>query len=178
MLAVRASDEMNRGRFVSLLVRLFVTGMMSTSSGRRAPIAWLMLWPRPANASPNSRRLICAASRVGWSNMFTNSSNSTGAGVACASGIVSPSSKPWSDVPRVISTYLRPSAERGRMSTVESLGSGATVFSSLSPSTAMFVPSCWRLTSIVSTEPTRVPPMRTSLPRTRFAALGVSALSL
>ena len=58
--------------------------------------------------------------------MFVNSSNSTGAGVAEASGIVSPSSKPSRDVPRVSSTYFRPSADRGRISTVESRGSGAT----------------------------------------------------
>ena len=63
------------------------------------------------------------------------------------------------------------------MSTVESFGSGSTERSSLSPSTAMLVPSSWRSTSISSTEPTRVPPIRTSLPRTRLAALGVSALS-
>ena len=42
----------------------------------------------------------------------------------------------------------------------------------------MLVPSSRRSTSIESTAPTRVPPMRTSLPRTRLAALGVSAVSL
>ena len=64
------------------------------------------------------------------------------------------------------------------MITVESFGSGSTDCSSLSPSTAMLVPSSWRSTSIESTEPTRVPPIRTSLPRTRLAALGVCALSV
>ena len=160
-----------------MLERLRATGMMSRSSGRSAPIAWLMLCPRPANASPNSCRLVCDASRVSSSNMFTNSSNSTGAGVAEASGIVSPSSKPSSEVPRVSSTYFRPSAERGRISTVVSFGSGETARSSLSPSTATLVPSFWRSTVIESTEPTRAPPIRTSLPRTRLAALGVCAFS-
>jgi hypothetical protein len=41
----------------------------------------------------------------------------------------------------------------------------------------MLVPSSRRSTSIESTEPTREPPIRTSLPRTRFAALGTSAVS-
>ena len=142
MLAASASSPMKRGRFVSRLDRFRATGMMSRSSGRNAPIAWLRLCAaageRVAEAAAGS---CCAASRVCSSNMFTNSSNSTGAGVACASGIVSPSAKPSSDVPRVSSTYFRPSAERGRMISVESFGSGSTDFSSFRPRTAMLVPS-------------------------------------
>ena len=141
-------------------------------------MAWLIDAPRPANASPNSFRFVCEAARVSSSNMFVNSSNSTGAGVAFASGIVSPSAKPSSERPRMISTYLRPSAERGRMRSVESIGSGSTERSILRPSRAMLVPSSRRSTPISSTVPTRVPPIRTSLPRTRFAALGISAVSL
>ena len=81
------------------------------------------------------------------------------------------------DVPLVISTYLRPSAERGRMSTVESTGSGLTVVSSLSVSSAVTEPSL-AVTGVMSvTAPTRVPPMRTSLPLTRLAALGTRVLS-
>jgi hypothetical protein len=63
------------------------------------------------------------------------------------------------------------------MRTVESRGSGATARSSFRPSTATFVPSSRRRTVIESTVPTRAPPIRTSLPTTRFAALGVSASS-
>ena len=63
-------------------------------------------------------------SRVLSSNMFTNSSNSTGAGVEAVSGTVSPSPKPSLERPRVSSTYLRPSADFVRMSSVESFGSG------------------------------------------------------
>jgi hypothetical protein len=178
MLAASASSPMKRGRFVSRLVRFRATGMMSRKSGRNAPIAWLMLWPRPANASPKPCRFDAAAARVSSSNMFRNSSNSTGAGVAEASGIVSPSSKPSLDVPRLSSTYFSPSADRDRTITVESFGSGETERSSLSPSSAMLLPSSWRVTSILSTEPTRVPPIRTSLPRTRLAALGICAFSV
>ena len=72
--------------------------------------------------------------------MFTNSSNSTGVGRDADSGIVSPSSKPWSELPRVISTYLRPSADFGRMMIVESFGSGLTSRSSFRPITATLVP--------------------------------------
>ena len=53
----------------------------------------------------------------------------------CAAGSSRRPAKPWLEVPLVISTYFRPSAERGRMSTVESTGSGLTVVSSLSVST-------------------------------------------
>ncbi len=51
-----------------------------------------MLDPRPAKASPKPRRFSWIAGRVASSNMFTNSSNSTGVGVDADTGIVSPSS--------------------------------------------------------------------------------------
>ena len=132
MAAALLSERIRRGRSASGLARLRATGMMSRSSGRKAPIAWFRLAPRPASASPNPLRFTRAAARVSSSNMFRNSSNSTGAGVAWASGIVAPSAKPSSDVPRAISTYFRPSAERGRTIIVESTGSGSTERSSLS----------------------------------------------
>jgi hypothetical protein len=62
MAAVSASARTNRRRFVSGLDRLRATGMMSRRSGRSAPIAWLMLSPRPANASPKPWRFVAAAS--------------------------------------------------------------------------------------------------------------------
>jgi hypothetical protein len=137
----------------------------------------LIASPRPAKASPKPRVLAAAASRVASSNMLRTSSNSTGVGVAASIGIVAPSSKPSPLVPRVISTYFRPSAERGRTSSVESRGSGDTLRSSVRSSTAIVLPSSWRSASMPSTKPTREPPMRTSLPTTRLAALGTSARS-
>ena len=77
----------------------------------------------------------------------------------------------------MISTYLRPSADFGRMMIVESLGSGSTARSSFMPMTATLEPSSRRRVVIVSTAPTRAPPMRTSLPLTSAAALGASTLS-
>ena len=105
--------------------------------------------------------------------------------MAFVNGMVAPSANPlrWSPLPLtgrlplVISTYLRPSAERGRMSTVEFFGSGLIEVWSLSLSCAVTVPSLCACGVIVSTTPTRAPPMRTSLPRTRLAALGTSAVS-
>ena len=64
MRAASASSATKRVRLVCSLERLRATGMMSRSSGRSAPIAWFMLSPRPANASPKPRRLAWAAARV------------------------------------------------------------------------------------------------------------------
>ena len=154
-----------------------MTGSRLISSGLSSSIARLTSGPRPAKALPNSVRLLCEAARVFASNVLRTSSSSTGCGRALRSGIVAPSWKPSLDVPFVISTYLRPSAERGRMSTVESTGSGLTVVSSLSVSSALTEPSL-AVTGVMSvTAPTRVPPMRTSLPLTRLAALGTRVLS-
>ena len=175
--AASPSSPKKRRRLVSGAARFCATGTMSRSSGRNAPIAVLIDSPRPANASPKPVVLAAIASRVSSSNMPRTSSNSTGVGVAEASGIVAPSSKPSLSVPRVISTYLRPSAERGRTISVESCGSGATSRSSVRSSTAIVEPSSCRWAEMSSTKPTRVPPIRTSLPTTRFAALGTSARS-
>jgi hypothetical protein len=154
-----------------------MTGTRLTSSGLSSSMARLRSAPRPAKPLPNSVRLLCDAARVLSSKVLRNSSISTGCGVALRSGTVAPSSKPVLEVPFVISTYLSPSAERGRMSTVESTGSGLTVVSSLSVSTALTEPSL-AVTGVMSvTAPTRVPPMRTSLPLTRLAALGTWVFS-
>ena len=87
------------------------------------------------------------------------------------------SAKPRRERPIVISTYLSPSAERGRTISVESAGSGRSPGSSSSSSTALTEPfSCVRV-EIPLTTPARAPPMRTSLPRTSPAAFGTSASS-
>ena len=57
-------------------------GRCRAAAGGSAPIAVLIDSPRPANASPKPSRFACDAARVSSSNMFRNSSNSTGVGVA------------------------------------------------------------------------------------------------
>jgi hypothetical protein len=121
--------------------------------------------------------LLCDAARVLSSNMLSTWSISTGSGRALRNGIVAPSSKPSLEVPFVIWTYFRPSADRGRMITVESTGSGLTAVSILSVRTAVTEPSGFCLGAMSLTAPTREPPMRTSLPLTRLAAFGTSLLS-
>jgi hypothetical protein len=133
--------------------------------------------PRPASAVPKPSRLRCEPRRAFTLKVLKTSSISTGSGVACEAGIVSPAEKPSSDSPGVISTYFRPSAERGRMIIVESTGSGSTFFSSFSSTSAVGAESPSPATGVISeTAPTRWPPIRTSLPTTRFAALLNSAL--
>ena len=110
------------------------------------------------------------------SKVLKNSSSSTGSGVACLSGMVAPASKPAFEGPGVSSTYLRPSADRGRTISVESTGTGSTCLSSLRLSRAVDSPVSDGTGVISSITPTRAPPMRTSLPFTRFAALGSWAL--
>ncbi len=117
------------------------------------------------------------ATRVGSENMLKKSSISTGRVAERASGIVASSGKPRAERPEVISTYLSPSAERGRISSVESSGSGSTSGSSSSWSCAVADPSAFESALMSLTTPTRVPPMRTSLPRTRPAEFGTSAVS-
>ena len=135
-----------------------------------------MSLPRPASAVPKPSRLRCEPRRAFTSKVLKTSSISTGSGVACVAGIVAPASKPSSDSPGVISMYLRPSADRGRMIIVESTGSGSTCFSSLISTSAVGAESPSLGTGVISeTAPTRWPPMRTSLPTTRLAALLNSA---
>ena len=175
--AASPSSPKKRRRLVSGEARFCATGTTSRSSGRNEPIAVLIDSPRPAKASPKPVVLAPIASRVSSSNMPRTSSNSTGVGVAWAIGIVAPSSKPSLSVPRVISTYLRPSAERGRTISVESCGSGPASRSSVRSRIAMVVPSSCRSPEMPLTKPTREPPICTSLPTTRLAALGTSARS-
>jgi hypothetical protein len=111
------------------------------------------------------------------SNVLKTSSNSTGCGVACAFGIVAPGLKPCSDSPGVISTYLSPSAERDRTISVESDGSSSTFFWSFIRIRALVLPFSCRSGVISLMTPIRKPPTRTSLPSTRFAAFGRSALT-
>ena len=78
----------------------------------------------------------------------------------------------------MISTYFSPSAERGLTSSVESFGSGSTRFSSFIEIVTNTVPSGRRTGVMSVTDPTRTPPMRTSLFFTRLAPLGSSAFTL
>ena len=158
------------------LARFFMTGVRSISSGLSASMARLRSCPRPAKASPKPARFVWIAARVRASKVLSTSSISTGSGVALRTGMVAPSSKPWRFVPFVSSTYFRPSAERERMTTVVSTGSGLIVVSSFSVRSAETLPPASLRGSIFVTAPTRVPPRRTSLPTTRLAALGTWAL--
>ena len=74
----------------------------------------------------------------------------------------------------MISRYLSPSAERARTTKVEFFGSGSTSLSSFRSSRALTLPSSSCCGSIVSTTPTRTPPMRTSLLGTSRSASGTS----
>ena len=109
--------------------------------------------------------------------MLRNSSSSTGSGVACASGIVAPS--PELRRRRAARELDVLQAERrARPHEQRRVGrQRLAVLSSFSVSTAMTAPFVARLRRDRVTAPTRVPPMRTSLPTTRSAAFGTSALS-
>ena len=79
--------------------------------------------------------------------------------------------------PGISSTYLRPSAERGRSPPVVSTASGSIDLSSLRSSTAMArsLPFTTTRSPLMSlTMPTRKPPARTSLPFTSLAPFGTS----
>ena len=79
----------------------------------------------------------------------------------------------------MISRYLRPSAERDRTTTVESLGRGSAFLSSFMSTLARTAPVSGSWTgSIFSMMPTRTPPIRTSLPLTSVLAFGTWAESL
>ncbi len=72
--------------------------------------------------------------------------------------------------------YFSPSADRGRTMIVESTGSGLIRVSSFRSSFAITDPSsCWTGV-ILSTTPTRSPPIRASLPFTTLVATGTSAV--
>ena len=138
--AVASRAWKNRPSSVLGEPRLRITGCRWESSGRSSPIPWFRSMPLPATALPNSSRLCWIATRVGVSNMFSTWSNSTGDGWACESGRVAPSAKPWVEWPLWISRYLRPSAERVRTMTLESVGSGLTLASSFRSTFAQVAP--------------------------------------
>ena len=135
-------------------------------------------WPRPLNASPNPARASCEFLLV-LSSKVEKTSSSSSPSLALLSGSVSPAANVCLELPGVISTYFRPSADRGRTLIVVSRASGSTVLSSFISTTAMAVsPPLTETTlgEIVSTTPTRKPPTRTSLPATSLLPVGSSAL--
>jgi hypothetical protein len=174
-LAAASSERKKRPSCVCGDARFCATGSRRSTSGRSAAIAVFRSGPRPANASPKPCRLRWMPVRVGLLNVLNTWSISTGAGRALRSGIVSPARSDLDERPCVISTYFRPSAERGRTMNVESARSGSTVLSSLSESSADVLPSAERSALMSLTTPTRSPPMRTSFPTTRLAAFGTRA---
>ena len=91
---------------------------------------------------------------------------------------MSPLRKLSSLVPFSTSTYLRPSAERGRIRSVESRGRSPCSFSSSSVSSAPVEPSSSRTGRMSVTTPMREPPERTSLPLTRLAPLATRTLTV
>ena len=138
MIAARACDAKKRRKRVSGSAMFVSTGTAFATSGTNAWIARLRSAPRPAKASPKPRRLCWLPTRVGLSNMLKKSSNSTGVGgrvlerdrAALREALLASS-------PRVISMYLRPSADRGRTMIVESTGSGLIRVSSFRSSFAI-----------------------------------------
>ena len=146
----------------------------STSSGAEAT-ASLKSAPRPASAGPASLSVRCVAVRVSWSNVLMTWSSST-VSRARASGSWPPCPIARPRVPSLSSRYLSPSGDRGRTVTCESSCSGSSVLSSFRVSLAYgpFAPIWPR---IVSIEPTRLPPTRTSLPSTRPTASGTETVT-
>ena len=175
--AARSSAGKRSRSLVRESARFAATGWRLPNSVGNSEITAFRSSPRPARPFPKPTRLPRIPSRVRWSKVFSTSSISTGRGVARVSGIVSPGRYPTDDVPGVSCTYLRPSAERERMRMVLSMGSGWTLLSSFIVRIAIAPPPRCRTGLTESTAPTRWPPIRTSLPGTRFAALGTWALS-
>ena len=151
-------------------------GSRRSTSGRRSPIAAFRATPRPASALPNSVRLTWIAARVGSSKVLKTWSISTGSGVAALSGMVSPGAKPSSESPRWSSRYLRPRADLARTTTVRVDRERVDVLVQLHVDLGVdrAVSSFWT-GSTVLTAPTRMPPMRTSLPGTMVLAFGTWA---
>ena len=134
---------MNRAELGVLRAR----GSSSPAQAARAcrgarPSAALRSGPRPASALPNSNRFSWIARRVGSSKVLSTSSISTGSGWAALQRDHRALRIALVEVPRSISRYLRPSAERARTITVESSGSGSTSASSFRSSCAAL--SCRR----------------------------------
>ena len=148
--------------------------------GSSSPIVVLMAGPRPAIELPKPWSDLRASARVSGGKLESTSSSSGAFGVAFLIGIVSPSWNVFSARPGISSTYLRPSAERGRTDRVESTASGSIALSSLRSRTAITRSSPFTVTRallISLTMPTRKPPARTSLPFTSLAPFGTWASS-
>ena len=164
---------------VSGSARFCITGVRCVKSGFRARIASLIDSPRPANASPKPCVAARASVRMSGSNVERTSSSSSGSLVR-PSGIVSPRASVASESPGFSSTYLSPSAERGRTLTVLSFDSGSTTLSSfieISATERRSPPTSTVFGVISSTTPTRKPPTRTSLPFRSLAPEGSTALT-
>ena len=100
-----------------------MTGARWVKNDGAAWTVWLRSGPRSVSALPNPVRLSCSALRVGGSKILNTSSICTGT-LVWLTGMVSPSLRNFVvDLPRVSWRYFRPSADRGRTSTVESAGS-------------------------------------------------------
>ena len=157
--------------------RFVMTGVSARKNGLSASIERLIDCPRPAKASPNPAVAFWMCGRVAGSKVENRSSNSSGS-EAFFTGIVSPDVKVRLLVPGWSSTYLSPSAERGRTRSFVSTPSGSTFLSRARSASAMA--RRWPFTvltvGVISfTTPTRKPPTRTSLPFTSLAPEGSSA---
>ena len=97
----------------------------------------LIAGPRPAIEFPKPSSELRASLRVSGSKVESTSSSSGAFWLAFRSGIVSPSWKVRFARPGISSTYLSPSAERGRTDSVESTDSGSMFLSSLRSRTAI-----------------------------------------
>ena len=121
-----------RASWVRLSARFDITGARWVKNDGATWTAWLRSGPRSVSALPKPVRLSCSAIRVGRSKILNTSSICTGT-LVWLTGMVSPSSRNFVvDLPRV--SEVRPSADRGRTSTVESAGS-LPVFSALDKKT-------------------------------------------
>ena len=178
--AAPPSSTKKRSSSVSGSDRLSMTGVSERRNGFSASIDEFSAVPRPAKASPKPSVAPWIAGRVSRSKVEKTSSYSSGSD-ARATGTVSPSFQVASASPGISSTYLRPSAERGRTLTRVSRASGSICLSRLRWATAMLRRSPSTVAtpgSMSSTTPTRKPPTRTSLPGTSFAPEGSSVFSL
>ena len=168
---------MKRGRFVSRLDRLRATGMRSRSSGRNAPIAVVealaAAGERVAEAAQVRARGVARRLVEHVRELVELDGRRRGLRerdrVAVGEAVVGRAARELD----VLEAERRARPDRSASS--RSAAARPTSPAS-APSRAMLEPSSRRSTSIVSTVPTRVPPIRTSLPRTRLAALGTSRL--
>ena len=142
----RLDDEAARGSCAGRRGSV-ITGWMSRSSGRNAPIAVLIDSPRPANAVAEALAGSPARPRACPRRTCSGTRRARPASRPARARSCRRPGKSRADLPRVISTYFRPSADRGRTSSVESFGSGPASLSSVSVRTAITRPlsSCFGL---------------------------------